>query len=136
MSYSFRQRLKMALAKELREKLSLSQADVQYIKDNIMKICPVSDEVAKALAKHDHRFKGMSLDEIIDKMTDAEFEDFVREVLDIAFKKLAYKKKADKKKKQAEAEAESDTDAETDSDSTSEESVQEEAEVECSTNDK
>lgn len=95
-----------------------------------MKICPVSDDVAKALQQNDYRFKGKSLDEIIDMMTDAEFEDFVREVLEIAFKKLNYKKKKEKKK-QKQQESESDSDAESDSDSDEEAEKKQEAEVEC-----
>lgn len=132
MSYSFRQRIAMAIAKDLRERLGLSQADIDYIKENIMKICPVSDEVAKALQKYEHRFKGKSLDEIIDMMTDAEFEDFVKEVLQIAFKKLGYKKKKEKKKQQV-SESDAETDAETDSDTdgSTEEVEEQEAEVEC-----
>ncbi len=118
----------MAIAKDLRERLGLSQADIDYIKENIMKICPVSDDVAKALQQHDYRFKGKSLDEIIDMMSDGEFEDFVREVLEIAFKKLGYKKKKEKKKQQ---ESESDSDAESDSDSDTEPTEEQEAEVEC-----
>lgn len=130
MSYSFRERIKRAIAKDLRERLGLSQADIDYIKENIMKICPVSDDVAKALQQNDYRFKGKSLDEIIDMMTDAEFEDFVREVLEIAFKKLNYKKKKEKKK-QKQQESESDSDAESDSDSDEEAEKKQEAEVEC-----
>ena len=127
MSYSFRERIRRAIAKDLRERLGLSQADIDYIKENIMKICPVSDDVAKAL-QNDYRFKGKSLDEIIDMMTDAEFEDFVREVLEIAFKKLGYKKKKEKKKQQ---ESESESDAESDSDSDCSTQEEQEAEVEC-----
>ena len=123
----------MAIAKDLKERLGLSQADIDYIKENIMKICPVSDEVAKALQKYEHRFKGKSLDEIIDMMTDAEFEDFVKEVLQIAFKKLGYKKKKveakEKKKKQSETDAEIDSDSDTDG--STEEVDEQEAEVEC-----
>lgn len=132
MSYSFRERLKLAIAKDLRERLGLSQADIDYIKENIMKICPVSDDLAKALQKYDHRFKGKSLDEIIDMMTDAEFEDFVKEVLEVAFKKLGYKKKKEKKKQQV-SESDAETDAETDSDTdgSTEEVEEQEAEVEC-----
>lgn len=128
MSYSFRQRLKIAIAKDLKERLRLSQADIDFIKENIMKICPVSDDVAKALQQQDYRFKGKSLDEIIDMMSDAEFEDFVKEVLEIAFKKLGYKKKKEKKKQQ---ESETDSDAESDSDSETEPKEEQEAEVEC-----
>ncbi len=130
MSYSFRQRLKIAIAKDLRERLGLSQADIDYIKDNIMKICPVSDEVAKALQQYDHRFKGKSLDEIIDMMTDAQFEDFVKEVLEIAFKKLGYKKKKEKKK-QKESESDSESDSDSDTDGSTEPVEEQEAEVEC-----
>jgi len=130
MSYSFRQRLKIAIAKHLRERLGLSQADIDYIKDNIMKICPVSDEVAKALQQYDHRFKGKSLDEIIDMMTDAQFEDFVKEVLEIAFKKLGYKKKKEKKK-QKESESDSESDSDSDTDGSTEPVEEQEAEVEC-----
>lgn len=131
MSYSFRQRLKMALAKDLKEKLSLSQDEVDWIRENMKKgICSISDEFAQALAKHDPRFKGMSLDQIIDKMTDAEFEEFARQVIEEAKKRLKYKKKEKKKQKESdEEESEEESDKDSDSDSTSE--PEQEAEVEC-----
>ena len=78
MSYSFRQRLKMALRKSLAEKLGLTQEDKEYILENIMKICPTSDEVAKAM--RDFERQKISIDEFIDKLSEADFEDFVKEV--------------------------------------------------------
>lgn len=120
----------MAIAKDLKEKLSLSQDEIDWIKENLKKgICAISDEFAQALEKHDPRFKGMSLDEIIDKMTDAEFEDFVREVLEEAKKRLKYKKK--EKKKQVETDNDSDTESDSDTDSSTEEVEEQEAETEC-----
>ena len=131
MSYSFRQRLKIAIAKDLREKLRLTQDEIDWIKENIKKgICAISDEFDQALAKHDPRFKGMSLDQIIDKMTDAEFEEFARQVIEEAKKRLKYKKKEKKKQKESdEEESEEESDKDSDSDSTSE--PEQEAEVEC-----
>lgn len=85
-----------------------------------MKICPISDEMAIALKKYESRFRGKSLDQIIDMMTKEEFEDFVREVLEEAKKRLNYKKK-EKKKKQQESDSDSDTDG-------SEEPIKEEQE--------
>lgn len=130
MSYSFRQRLKMAIAKDLREKLGLTQDEIDWLKENIMNICPISDEFANALAKHDPRFRGKSLDEIIDSMTDAEFEDFVKEIVEEAKKRLKYKKKEKKKQKESDQESDSDSDAESDSD-TDGSTEEQEAEVEC-----
>lgn len=131
MSYSFRERLKRAIAKDLKEKLSLTQDEIDWIRENLTKgICSISDEFAKALAKDDPKFKGMSLDEIIDKMTDAEFQEFARQIIEEAKKRLKYKKK-EKKKKEKESETDSDSDAETDSDSDGSTEPIEEQEVEC-----
>jgi len=107
LSYSFRERLKIAIAKDLKEKLRLSNKEVQHILENIMKICPISDEFAKALEKHDSRFKGKSLDQIIDMMNDQEFLEFVDEVLKEYRRRIALKKK---KQKQSESESDSDSD--------------------------
>lgn len=131
MSYSFRERIKLALKKDLKEKLSLTQEEVDWINENMKKgICAISDEVANAMKKNMPEYKGKSLDEIIDMMSEEEFEDFVREVLEIAKKRLNYKKK---KKKQQESESDSESDRESDSDTEgSQESEQtQEKEEEC-----
>ena len=131
MSYSFRERIKLALKKDLKEKLSLTQEEVDWINENMKKgICAISDEVANAMKKNMPEYKGKSLDEIIDMMSEEEFEDFVREVLEIAKKRLNYKKK---KKKQQESESDSESDKESDSDTEgSQESEQtQEKEEEC-----
>ena len=131
MSYSFRERIKLALKKDLKEKLSLTQEEVDWINENMKKgICAISDEVANAMKKNMPEYKGKSLDEIIDMMSEEEFEDFVREVLEIAKKRLNYKKK---KKKQQESESDSESDKESDSDAEgSQESEQtQEKEEEC-----
>lgn len=133
MSYSFRERLKACIAKDLREKLSLTQDEIDWIKENLTgELCRISDEFAEALAKHDPRFSGKNLDEIIELMTDDEFEDFVREVIEEAKKRLKYKKKEKKKQKESdeeESEEESEKDSDSDSDTTSEQ--EQEAEVAC-----
>jgi hypothetical protein len=134
MSYSFRQRIKMALQQDLKERLRLTQDEVDWIKENLMKgICSISDEVANAMKEHMAQYKGKSLDEIIDMMTKEQFEDFVREVLEIAKKRLNYKKKQKKKQKETESESESESDRESDADAEgSEESEQtQEKEQEC-----
>ena len=128
MSYGFRERLKEALLKDLREKLGLSQKDVQYVLENIMKICPVSDEFANALKKHEARFRGKSLDEIMDMLTKEEFEEFVDEVLKEAFNRLGYKKK---KKKQIESSTDSDSQSDSDSDGSKEPLEEQQAQAEC-----
>jgi len=131
MSYSFRERIKLALKKDLKEKLSLTQEEVDWINENMKKgICAISDEVANAMKNNMPEYKGKSLDEIIDMMSEEEFEDFVREVLEIAKKRLNYKKK---KKKQQESESDSESDKESDSDTEgSQESEQtQEKEEEC-----
>lgn len=131
MSYSFRERIKLALKKDLKEKLSLTQEEVDWINENMKKgICAISDEVANAMKNNMPEYKGKSLDEIIDMMSEEEFEDFVREVLEIAKKRLNYKKK---KKKQQESESDSESDKESDSDAEgSQESEQtQEKEEEC-----
>ncbi len=133
MSYSFRERIKLALKKDLKEKLSLTQEEVDWINENMKKgICAISDEVANAMKNNMPEYKGKSLDEIIDMMSEEEFEDFVREVLQIAKKRLNYKKK---KKKQQESESDSESDRESDSDTEgSQESEQtQEKEQECAT---
>ncbi len=131
MSYSFRERLKIALReKELKEKLKLSQEEVDYIKENLMDICPYSDKVTEAY-KESIR-SGKSLDQIIDEFTDEQFEDLCREVFELAKKNGVWAKKKKKKvEAEAEAEAESDSDSDSDSDADSVDAEAEEQEVEC-----
>lgn len=124
MSFTFRERLKIALREKLAEKLGLTEEDKKFILDNLFKICPTSDEVAKAY--RDSIGSNASIDEIVDKMSDSDFEDFVETVLEIAFKKLGYKKG---KKKSAEPEEEKDSDSDSDSDSQEQE---QEEEIACS----
>ena len=132
MSYSFRERLKIALReKELKEKLRLTQEEVDFIKENLIDICPFSDKVTEAY-KESIR-SGKSLDQIIDELSDADFEDLCREVFELAKKNGVWAKKK-KKKVEAEAEAESDSDSDSDSDADSVDAEAEEQEVECSEN--
>ena len=127
MSYSFRQRLRMALKDKLNEKLGLTQEDVDYLWDNIKNICPISDELLNALKDSEKREE--NIDEIVDHLTEQEFEELVAEVLELGFAKLGYKK--GKKKKKVEEESETDSDSDSDSDG-AEESVEEvEAEAQC-----
>ena len=133
MSYSFRERLKIALReKELKEKLRLTQEEVDYIKEHLMDICPYSDKVTQAYKESIS--SGKSLDQIIDEMTDDQFEDLCREVFEQAKKNDVWAKKKKKKveaEAEAEAEAESDTDSDSDSDAESVDAEAEEQEVEC-----
>ncbi len=132
MSYSFRERLKIALREDLKEKLGLSQKDVEFMWDNIGSICPISDELLDALRKHDPQFEGKDIDQIVDMLTKQEFADLVAEVLEHGFKKLAYKKQKDKKKVEEEPEKEVEEESETDSDADSDaDATEEEAELEC-----
>lgn len=129
MSYSFRERLKIALReKELKEKLRLTQEEVDFVKEHLMDICPYSDKVTQAY-KESIR-SGKSLDQIIDEMTDDQFEDLCREVFDLAKKNGIWAKKK-KKKAEAEAEAESDSDSDSDTDADAVDAEAEEQEVEC-----
>ena len=119
-------------AKELKERLSLTQEEVDFIKENLMKICPYSDKVTQAY-KESIR-SGKSLDQIIDEMSDAQFEDLCREVFAMCKKAgIWLKKKKKKKQQQEESESESESDKESDSDAEgSEESEQtQEKEEEC-----
>ena len=121
--------------KELKERLSLSQEEVDYIKQHLMDICPYSDKVTEAY-KESIR-SGKSLDQIIDEMTDAQFEDLCREVFDLSKKAgIWLKKKKKKQEAEEETESESDSDAESDSDTegSEEATAEQEAEQECSQN--
>jgi len=133
MSYSFRERLKIALREKdkqsLREKLGLSEKDIEFLLDNIRRVCSISDEILVALKENDFRFKDMDIDEIVEKLSKQEFEDLVAEWLERALKKLGYKKQADKKEVEEEPEEESESDS--DSDSETEEVEAETEEVEC-----
>ena len=132
MSYSFRERLKIALRqKELKDKLRLTQEEVDYIKEHLMDICPYSDMVTQAYRESIR--SGKALDQIIDEMTDEQFEDLCREVFELAKKNGVWAKKK-KKKAEAEAEAESDSDSDSDSDADSVDAEADEQEVECSEN--
>lgn len=133
MSYSFRERLRMALKRDaknrLKMKLGLSQKDADKLMDNIRRVCPISDEMLKALQKEMPRFYDKDIDQIIEEMTDAEFEDFLAEWVERALAKLGMTKKskeeiekedAEEKEDEQEAEAE-EAEAET----------EEEVEAEC-----
>jgi len=134
LSYSFRERIKLALKKDLKEKLSLTQEEVDWINENMKKgICAISDEVANAMKKNMPEYKGKSLDEIIDMMSEEEFEDFVREVLEIAKKRLQYKKKQKKKQKESESDSESDRESDSDTEGSQESEQTQEKEQECTT---
>jgi len=134
MSYSFRERIKLALKKDLKEKLSLTQEEVDWINENMKKgICTISDEVANAMKNNMPEYKGKSLDEIIDMMSEEEFEDFVREVLEIAKKRLQYKKKQKKKQKESESDSESDRESDSDTEGSEESEQTQEKEQECTT---
>ncbi len=133
MSYSFRERLYIALKDKLREQLKLSQADVQFLKDNIMSICPISDELLKIMKEKYPEYKDMDIDEIVEKLSDQDFIELCDEVIKRGFKKLNYNKKKDKKKVAEEPEQDSDSDADSDSDSDSVTEEEPEQEVECET---
>ena len=134
MSYSFRERIKLALKKDLKEKLSLTQEEVDWINENMKKgICTISDEVANAMKNNMPEYKGKSLDEIIDMMSEEEFEDFVREVLEIAKKRLNYKKKQKKKQQESESDSESDRESDSDAEGSQESEQTQEKEQECAT---
>lgn len=134
MSYSFRERLRMALKKDakdrLKTKLGLSQKDADELMDNIRRVCPISDTMLKALQKDMPRFANKDIDQIIEEMTDAEFEDFLMEWVERALAKLGMKKKskeeiekenAEEKEDEEEVEAE-EAEAETEEAECSEES--------------
>jgi hypothetical protein len=128
MSYSFRERLRIALRQKLKEKLSLSEKDIKFLWENIGTFCSHSDELIDALKKYEN--SGKTIDEIVDELDDQDFEDLVKETIEHGFKKLNYKKQKDATK-----EKETDTDSDSDSDADDIESEAQEAEteeVECS----
>mgnify|MGYP006429413457 FL=1 len=128
MSYSFRERLRIALRQKLKEKLSLSEKDIKFLWENIGTFCNHSDELIDALKKYEN--SGKTIDEIVDELDDQDFEDLVKEVIAFGFKKLNYKKQ-----KESKAEKETDTDSDSDSDADDveiETSEVEAEEVECS----
>jgi len=117
MSYSFRERLRMALKKDaknrLKMKLGLSQKDADKLMDNIRRVCSISDEMLNAMRNEMPRFYDKDIDKIIEEMTDAEFEDFLAEWVERALVKLGMKQKSkeeiekeDAEEKEDEAEAE------------------------------
>lgn len=126
MSFSFRERLRIALKNDaknrLKTKLGLSQKDADELMDNIRRVCPISDEMLKALQKDMPRFANKDIDQIIEEMTDAEFEDFLMEWVERALAKLGMKKKskeecekenAEEKEDEEETEIEEEAEAET-----------------------
>ncbi len=109
MSYSFRERLRIALRQKLKEKLSLSEKDIKFLWENIGTFCSHSDELIDALKKYEN--SGKTIDEIVDALDNQDFEDLVKEVIEFGFKKLNYKKQKESEKKSEDTDNDSDSDA-------------------------
>jgi len=101
MSYSWRQRLRMA-KKRMMEKLDLTEADWQEIWDNIGDYCSESD-AQLTVVYGDER----DLDEVAKSQSDYDFEQMTADIIEKIMKKLHYvKEKERKKKKKAKRKAE------------------------------
>jgi len=133
MSYSFRERLRMALKKDaknrLKMKLGLSQKDADKLMDNIRRVCSISDEMLNAMRNEMPRFYDKDIDQIIEEMTDAEFEDFLAEWVERALVKLGMTKKSKEEIEKEDAEEKEDQE-ETETEEV--EAETEDEEVECS----
>ncbi|MGI0010595.1 MAG: hypothetical protein ACREAE_04260 [Nitrosopumilaceae archaeon] len=89
MSYSWRERLRMRL-----EKLGISLDEHKWIETYIEQYCTEADRRCKEIDPN------KAVDMIIDEMSDAEFDQFTKGVIDDVTKRL----KAKKKKKKSESE--------------------------------
>lgn len=121
MSYSFRERLAMAMER-IKRKMKLTQEEVDYIIQNLKEYCWMSDELLIAT----YHIKGEQVDEYAKKISDEEFDEVAKAIIR---KMLADKKKA--KKKQKKEQKETDSDTESDTDGETEEAEAQEQEVEC-----
>ena len=112
MSYSFRERLRIALKKDaknrLKMKLGLSQKDADKLMDNIRRVCSISDDMLKAMRNEMPRFYDKDIDQIIEELTDAEFEDFLEEWVEKALAKLGMTKKSKEEIEKEDAEEKED----------------------------
>ncbi len=132
MSYSFRERLRMALKKDakhrLKTKLGLSQKDADELMDNIRRVCSISDEMLIALKNDMPRYADKDIDQIIEEMSDYEFEEFLMEWVERALAKLGMKKKS---KEEIEKETEAEKEDEQETEEKEVEAETEEVEAEC-----
>lgn len=116
--------LKRDAKNRLKDKLGLSEKDAQKLLDNIRSVCSISDDMLLALKNNDPFFADKDIDQIIEEMSDADFEDFLAEWVDRALKKLGMKKKSKEEIDEENADAEDEVEED--------EAETEEAEVECS----
>lgn len=134
MSYSFRERLRIALKEDaknrLKTKLGLSQKDADKLMDNIRRVCPISDDMLKSMREQMPRFYDKNIDVIIEEMTDAEFEDFLAEWVERALVKLGMKQKSKEEIEKENAEEKED-ETEAEEKEVEAEAETEEAEAEC-----
>ncbi len=134
MSLSWRERLRRA-KKRLSEQLELSQADWEFIQDNIGAFCTKSDEEIRAVLEAEGRpVNQEEIDKLVNELFESEFDEMTKDIIIEVLEQLGYeiKKKPKKKakKKQTEEEEETETEDEDEQETESAEEQKEAIEVE------
>ena len=103
MSATWRERLQRA-KKRLKEALGLSEADWQFMQENIGDFCRESDEQVRTVEG-----ERCNVDAVVEKMDETTFIEHCESVINDVMVKLKYKK--GRKKKKSEQEDEDDVDS-------------------------
>jgi len=114
LSLSWRERLRRA-KKRLSEQLGLSEADWQFIQDNIGAFCSKSDEQIRAVLESEGRpLTQEEVDKLVEEMYESEFDEMTRDIITEVLDALGYeiKKKPKKKAKRKQTEEEEETETE------------------------
>jgi len=117
LSLSWRERLRRA-KKRLSEQLGLSEADWEFIQDNIGAFCTKSDEQIRAVLESEGRpLTQEEVDKLVEEMYESEFDEMTRDIITEVLDALGYeiKKKPKKKAKRKQTEEEEETETEEDS---------------------
>lgn len=128
MSLSWRERLRRA-KKRLSEQLGLSEADWQFIQDNIGAFCSKSDEQIREVLESEGRpLTQEEVDKLVEEMYESEFDEMARDILTEVLDALGYEiKKKPKKKAKKQTEEEEETETEEDSEEVEDAEEQKEA---------
>ncbi len=134
MSLSWRERLRRA-KKRLSEQLELSQADWEFIWDNIGAFCTKSDEQIREVLEAEGRpVNQEEIDKLVNELFESEFDEMTKDIIIEVLEQLGYeiKKKPKKKakKKQTEEEEETETEDEDEQETENAEEQKEAIEVE------
>lgn len=122
MSYTWRERLQRA-KKRLKEALGLSEADWQFMQENIGDFCRESDEQVRTVEG-----ERCNVDAVVEKMDETTFIEHCESVINDVMVKLKYKK--GKKKKKSDSQEEGSDSQTEETESTEQEEVTEEKEIE------